>query len=176
MRAAWVAAAVLALAALGCETRPRAPALTTEAVYENDAAGVRFVVPEGWVTSGKTALPPGTFDRPIRLVGYAATVGHAGLDLYAIDLPAGQELPAYLDQHAIGADKWVAKGPGKSETINGVTATRYTHTSAKKGDRIRELTAFARGSRTYVFVLVYSTTDSSARDAGRRAVESTTWK
>jgi hypothetical protein len=169
-----VAAALAAL--VGCESRPQAPALANEAVYENDAAGVRFVAPEGWVTSGKSALPPGTFEKPVRLVSYSASAGHAGLDLYAIDLPAGQELPAYLEQHAIGADKWVAKGPGKAETINGVPATRYVHTSAKKGDRTRELTAFARGARSYVFVLVYANSDGSARDAGRRAVESVTWK
>ena len=175
MRTAWLAAA-LTLAAAGCDSRPRAPALTPEAVYENDDAGVRFVVPEGWVTTGKTALPPGTYDRPIRMAGYAATTGHAGLDLYAIDLPAGQDLPAYLDKHAIGADKWGAKGPGKPETVNGTAATRYTQTAGKKGERTRELTAFARGSRTYVFVLSYPTADGSARDAGRRAVETVKWK
>ena len=176
MRAVWSAAAVLAVAAPGCETRPRAPALTAEAVYENDSAGVRFVVPEGWTTVGKTALPPGTFDRPIRLVGYTSAAGKAGLDLYAVDVPAGQDLPGYLDQHAIGADKWVAKGPGKPETVNGTPATRYTHTAGKKGERTRELTAFARGNRTYVFVLTYATSDGGARDLGRRAVESTTWR
>lgn len=175
MRLGWVAVVGLAIAAGGCESRPRAPALTTEAVYENDAAGVRFVAPEGWVTSGKSALPPGTFDKPIRLVSYTATPGPAGLDLYAVDLPAGQALPAYLEQHAIGAEKWVAKGPGKPDTVHGVAAVRYTHTN-KKGDRTRELTAFARGPRTYVLVLTYPTADGGARDLGRRAIDSTTWK
>jgi hypothetical protein len=176
VRTAWAAAAALALAPLACESRPRAPALTPEAVYENDAAGVRFVVPEGWVTAGKTALPPGAFDRPIRLVSYSSTVGQAGLDLYAIDLPAGQDLPGYLERHAIGADKWVAKGPGQPDKVNGTPAMRYTQTAGKKGERTRELTAFARGGRTYVFVLSYATADGSSRDAGRRAVETTTWK
>lgn len=176
MRAAWAAAAALALAPLGCETRPRAPALTTEAVYENDVAGVRFVVPEGWVAAGKSALPSGSFDRPIQLVSYTSTASRAGLDLYAVDLPPGQDLPTYLDRHAIGSDKWTAKGPGQAETIHGTAATRYTHTAGKKGERTRELTAFARGNRTYVFVLTYPTTDGSARDIGRRAVETATWK
>lgn len=175
MRAAWAVAAALALAPLGCGTRPKAPALTTEAAYENDAAGVRFVVPEGWVTTGKTTLPPGTYDRPIRLVGYASAAGQAELDLYAVDLPAGQDLPGYLDRHAIGADKWAAKGPAKADPVNGTAATRYTQTAGKKGERTRELTAFARGTRTYVFVLTYPTADGSARDLGRRAVETVKW-
>ena len=176
MRPAWLAAAALGFVAAGCNPRPSAPPLTPEAVYENSAAGVRFVVPEGWVTAGKSALPPGTLDRPIRMAGYRATAGNAGLDLYAIDVPAGQDLPEYLDTHAIGAEKWAAKGPGKPETVNGTAATRYVHTAGKKGERTRELTAFARGGRTYVFVLSYATSDSGSRDAGRRAVETVKWR
>ena len=37
----------LVLLAAGCADRPKAPPLVTEAVYQNDAIGLRFLTPEG---------------------------------------------------------------------------------------------------------------------------------
>src|SRR5688572_19251430 len=87
--------AVLALA--GCDGKPRAPALTTEAVYTSDAIGLTFVAPEGWVLFAKATPPPGKYDRPLRMVAYQQAAGDSrtNFELYAIDLPDGQGLMSY---------------------------------------------------------------------------------
>lgn len=164
----------------GCNDTPRAPALTTEAVYSNTDAGLTFVVPEGWVLFAKVNLPGGhKLDYPQRLVAYQAGGDRKGsFDLYAVDLPEGQGLLEYLAEpkKAIGAEKWTTKGPPTEETINGAKATRYLQASAGKGDRHRELVEFRRPGRTYVFTLTYRASDSQTREQARQAIKSAVWK
>src|SRR5262245_60731910 len=43
----------------GCATRPHAPVLSTEPVYENRQEGFRFLPPDGWVQYARREYPPG---------------------------------------------------------------------------------------------------------------------
>ena len=174
---------VLLLAALtGCDDRPRAPALTNEAVYSDSTSGLTFVAPEGWVLYAKVNLPEDRkLDYPQRLVAYRVGGGDraGGFELYALDLPAGQGLLDYLAEpkKAIGAEKWTTpKGQPTEETINGATATRYVQTSLRKADRRRELIEFRRPDRTYLFTMTYKASDTQTREQAQRAVQSATWK
>jgi hypothetical protein len=173
---------VLLLAALaGCDSRPRAPALTTEAVYSNSDSGLTFVAPEGWVLYAKVNLPADhKLDRPQRLVAYQVGGGDrkGSFDLYALDIPEGQGLLEYLagPKMAIGAEKWVTKGPPAEETINGVKATRHIQVSPGKADRRRDLIEFRRPDRTYVFTTTYKASDTQTREQVQRAIQSATWK
>lgn len=180
-RPRWWAALPLALAPLaGCgDDKPRAPALTTEAVYQYDPAGLRVLTPDGWVLFARGNPPPRSLDHPFRLAAYQKTEGQARaeLELYAIDLPDGQDLLAYLAAHPIGPEKWSAKGPPQAEKINGVEAVRYTQSATwSKGELRRELVAFRRPDRTYLFTLAYPATEPQLRDQARRSIESATWR
>jgi hypothetical protein len=172
---------LLALALLaGCQKRPRAPALVTEAVYENSGAGVKFLVPDGWTLYAKAEPPPGKkLDHPLRLVAYNQSGGgiRADLELYAIDLPDGQDVVQYLAAHPIGPDKWKMKGKPRPETINGAAATHYVFTAPRrKGEMVREMDAFQRPDRVYIFLLTYPSADNQFREQARRTIESMTWK
>ena len=164
----------------GCEDKPRAPALTTEAVYSDSDAGLTFVAPEGWVLYAKVNLPADhKLGHPQRLVAYRVGGGdrNGSFELYALDL-GGKGLLEYLagPKMAIGAEKWTDKGKPTEETINGTNATRYLQVGAGKADRRRELIEFRRPDRTYVFVLSYKATDTQTREQAQRAVQSATWE
>jgi hypothetical protein len=172
---------VLAAALAGCDDKPRAPALTTEAVYSNADAGLTFLVPEGWVLFAKVNLPADRkLDYPQRLVAYQVGGGDrkGSFDLYALDLPAGQKLLEYLAEpkKAMGAERWTDKGPPTEETIGGAKATWYKQASAGKADRRRDLVEFRRPDRTYVFTMTYKGSDTQTREQAERAVRSATWK
>lgn len=170
---------VLALLA-GCQKKPKAPALVTEAVYENLGAGVKFLAPDGWILYAKADPPPGKkLDHPLRLVAYNQSGGgiRADLELYAVDLPDGQDVLRYLIVHPIGPDKWTLKGKPQPETINGAAATRYIFTAPRrKGEMRREMDVFQRPDRTYLFLLMYPSADNQFREQARRSIESTIWK
>ncbi len=162
---------------VGCEEKPRAPVLATEAVYTNDAVGVTFMAPDGWILYAKSSLPRDEpLDRPMRLVSYQKTEAgkRSEFELYAIE-PGSDALMVYLAKSPIGTDKWTTKGSPEAVTINGVKAARYSLTSARAEMR-REITAFERGHRTYLFVMTYQGSDTKYREQTRRAIETATWK
>jgi hypothetical protein len=177
LRIPLLAVAVACLA--GCDEQPRAPALVNEAVYTNDAIGLSFVAPEGWVLFAKAELPPGQHDRPMRLVAYQQTAGdtRTNFELYAIDVPKDQGLMAYLAKQPIGPEKWKARGEPAAVTINGARAVRYSEAGiANRSDMRRDLVEFRRPDRVYLFVTTYKASDAKAREQATRAVESATWK
>ena len=55
-------------------------------------------------------------------------------------------------------------------------AVRVLARKGKRGEVIREVTAFRRPDRTYLFFVTYAADDRSARDAAHRCVESVEWK
>lgn len=160
-----------ALLAGGCDTGPRAPALVTESVFTDPQVGVRFAVPDGWVISGRTVPPPGQFDRPMRLVSYIrpGAGSRAAFDVYLVDLPAGQALPAYLVAHPIGADKWTWPPAPEPATVANTPANKYTLTARTLK---RELVAADRAGRLIVFVTTAQANDDRAFDQTRQAVAS----
>ena len=176
-----VVGAIVALLAGGCDERPRAPALVPESVYENPDVGLTFLVPDGWITTSRSAAPVETrFDKPHPLVRYQTPVGETSgtLELYAIDLPAGKDLIAYLSEgrNQIGSERWASKAAPVPDTINGTACTRYGLMELKKANRRRDIVAFDRGNgRIYTFILTYPA-GAAARQQGGRSIDSARWK
>lgn len=168
----------LALLAAGCADRPKAPPLTTEAVYRNERAGVRFLAPEGWSITTRADPPAGALARPVILVGYAYTKSErpAEFELLAADVPEGEDLGRFLAEHRVGSEKWVLRPGPQAVTIGGAAATRYVMTrGAGKDEYRREATAIRRDGRVYFFVVSFAATDPERRDQARKSVESVTW-
>src|SRR5689334_14831576 len=98
-----VCAALLA----GCNSRPRAPALRDDPVYQNDREGFRFLAPEGWTQSARTEVPPGKVKTETPLVDYRRTKGEgrAALRVSLADLPESTDLESYLSGPSYGVKK-----------------------------------------------------------------------
>ncbi len=155
----------------GCDAGPRAPALVTETVFADPAAGVTFVTPDGWAIAGRSTLPAGPLSRPIRLVSYFRPGGkvRAEFDVYVADLPAGADVLAYLASHPFGAEKWTAAGPPTPAAPGG---TRYAYTAPRgKQTARREVVAVPRSGRHLLFVTT-APADDPAFDQTRPAVQS----
>jgi len=162
----------------GCKETPRAPALVNETVYRNESIGVTFLTPEGWNLYGKTTLPPGPLNRPIRLVSYSrvADKNHAEFELCAVEVRPDGDLIGYLNTNKIGAGTWNLKGTPAPETIKGAKATRYVMTDAKASSKmIREIVAFPRGERQFLFVFTHHESDTLSSDQVQKSIDSITW-
>jgi hypothetical protein len=178
-RLAPFAFALLA-AATGCQERPRAPALTHDPVYANDRVGVRFTPPPGWSLIAKSEPPAGKLKKPVMLVAYNHPTGErpTDLELLAVDgVVEGADLGQFLLDNPVGRDKWNAKEAAKPVTVNGTPATRLTLTrQGHSGTIDREVTAFRRGDRTYLFFITYVVDDRTDRDAAHKCVEAVEWR
>src|SRR5689334_537493 len=88
---------VVMLLGLGCQPKPKAPALLDEPVYQTDE-GFRFLVPEGWIMSARANVPPGPVEKERLLVQYRRASGEsqATLEVSMMDLPEDADLAAYL--------------------------------------------------------------------------------
>jgi hypothetical protein len=169
----------LMLAALGCTSRPHAPALTDDPVFQSESEGLKFVVPDGWTQFARSELPAGTITEPRLLVAYhplrAETA--AELELFRVDLPETADVAKYLTEHPLGPFRWANRPPPQELDINGQPATRHVFTrTAGRKEFTREVVAFRRGPRLYLFSASFATTDADARDHLRRSVQSVTWK
>jgi hypothetical protein len=161
-----------------CSDRPKAPPLTQESVYQNDAIGLRFLVPAGWIMQSRAVLPSGNLHKPIVVVTYQGGGERpAEFRLVVAEVPENADLPQYLAAHPVGADKWPPQAPVEPVTINETQASRFvlTRTQGKQEMR-REVTAFRRGERVYFFLVDFAATDGGSRDAVRTAINSVTWK
>lgn len=179
-RALLAALLIVCAAALpGCTSRPKAPAIRDEPVYQNDQEGFRFLAPEGWTQRAKSAVPPGKVEKERLLVTYHRMGAEkpASLEVTLADLPESADLAAFLIGPAYGSDKWRPKGAAQPTDVNDVAALRHTFTArVGKDDLTREVVTFRRGERVYFFTGVFPTADSKAREDVRRAVGSVIWK
>lgn len=165
-----VAVALVAAAALGCSSRHRAPALSPSPVFQDDAIGLRFRVPEGWTQFGRGSFPPGKLPKESEVVNYRLMYGDkpATFNVTAADLPEGTDLARHL-----AVPPWrVTAGP-QPETVGGKPAQRYA--LAEKGQR-RDTVAVRLGERVFFFTLASGAGDNSAAAAGRDILASVTWK
>lgn len=169
-------AVVVALA--GCTPGPKAPPLTDEAVYENPAAGLRFLVPAGWAVQSRANPPAGPLAKPVVLVSYepVGAPRPADLTVLAADLPADASVEAFLVEYRVGPETWTVRPPSQPVTINGAAATRYLLTRRQGKDEIRrEATAFRRDGRVYFVLVTFAAADEAVRDAVRTSIDSITW-
>ncbi len=174
----WVSG-VLALAS-GCGSGPRAPALIDESVYQNKGAGFRFVVPEGWSQHARSELPPGPLDKERLLVQFKRLTSAdrgATMEVTAMDVPESDDLAPYVAGPDYGVKKWTPAGTPEKLEPGGVAATRYVFANQVGAEKmVREVTAFRRGGRVYLFKGIFGAADKKARDQIRQAVASTVWK
>ena len=170
--------AVPLVALAGCSPTPTAPPLTDEAIYENPAVGLRFLVPAGWAVQSRANPPPGPLAKPVVLVAYepVGAPRPADLTVLAADLPADASAETFLAGYRVGPEAWAVRPPAQPVTFNGVAATRYVLTRREGKDEVRrEATAFRRGGRAYFFLVTFAATDEAVRDAARASVNSIIW-
>ena len=175
-RAGWAAVAAVLLA--GCGARPRAPALQSGPLYQNERAGFRFLAPEGWVQRARADLPAGPFEKEELLVAYARVTDRpASLEVSLADLPETADLRKFLTAAPSGGVKWQAKAAPEAVVVNGVPATRFTLTGgAGKAATVKEVVAFRRGGRVYFFAGIFAAGDTATRDEVRRSAQTIVWK
>src|SRR5262249_38896309 len=116
MKRAAVLLAACVLVLPGCGSRPRAPAILDEPVYQNDRQGFRFLAPQGWTQHPRAELPPGKLDKERLLVAYRqrGNEAPAALEVAAVDFPEPSALTAYLAAASHSAKEW--RLVGKPET------------------------------------------------------------
>ncbi|HEX3151823.1 MAG TPA: hypothetical protein VHR66_27370 [Gemmataceae bacterium] len=171
-------ALVLAIVCAACSNRLKAPPLTNDAVFHDDAIGLRFLVPSGWAMQSREVVPVGPLPRTIIVVSYAGPAGPnlATLELVAADVPAEADLERFLSENGPGNDQWTSLPPSKAIIVNGAEAIRFAQSRMQGKNEIRrEVTAFRRGARVYFFVLAFPSADADVGDAARKTVESVTW-
>jgi hypothetical protein len=171
--------AVLAALLLGCGSRPRAPVLRDDPVYQNDREGFRFLVPEGWKQHARTDAPPGKYPRDLLLVEYKHFAGGKGamLQVSLADLPEATDLSTFLASPSFGVKEWKRAGSEEPLEVGGVSGVRLAFTGRlARQEMTREVVAFRRGERVYFFTGFFPRGDTEARDQIRRAVASTLWK
>jgi hypothetical protein len=170
--------AALAFLLAGCGARPRAPALQSGPLYQNEREGFRFLAPEGWVQRARAELPAGPFEREELLVAYSRVSDRpASFEVSLADLPEGADLRKFLTAAPSEGVRWRAKGAPEPVTVNGVSAKRFALAGgAGKGEQVKEVVAFRRGGRVYFFAGVFAAGDPATRDEVRRAVNTVVWK
>jgi hypothetical protein len=176
-RAVVLAAFLVALS--GCGSRPRAPAILDEPVYQNDREGFRFLAPPGWTQQTRAELPPGKLEQERLLVVYTQQEADspADLEVAAVDLPEPTDLTAYVSAAPHGVKHWRLMGKPETVKINGVSGVR-TVLTGQQGSRTmtKEVVTFRRGERVFLFTGFYVPSDSKSRDAVRQAVGGVMWK
>ena len=163
----------------GCNTRPRAPALRDDPVYQNDREGFRFLAPEGWRQNTRGDVPPGKAEKERTLVDYRPTAGPSGASLRVslADLPDSTDLATHLAGPSYGADKWRPAGRPEETAVGSATGTRYSFSGRVSKDEVaKEVVAVRRGGRVYFFTALYAPKDVEVRDQLRRVVSSVVWK
>jgi hypothetical protein len=177
-RLAVAAGLCFAVGLSGCERRPQAPVLRDSPVYRNNAEGLRFLVPDGWIQTASTLLPEGQLGGQAFLVRYRINTPEPGAMLQIECAPDGPDVDL-AEHHAAPSyrvERWTASGPSQSLTIGGAEAVRLIYTGEVAGRKMtKEVVCFRRRGRIYSFVGLFWATDDKAREQIRRAVESTIW-
>jgi hypothetical protein len=135
----------------GCSSKPQAPELRNDPVYQNDREGFRFLVPEGWAQVGNTNGPPGPVKKNRMLVQYrrkASGEHRAMLEVDMVDLPPATDLATYLAESSFGVKQWQQTGSVEAVSSNGLAGERYTFTGrvAGKQEMTKEVVVFRRGA------------------------------
>jgi hypothetical protein len=181
MRTTWVSLVMLWALLLvgGCSTRPRAPVLSDDPVFQDDREGFRFLAPTGWTQTTRAEIPGGKRETETPLVAYRRKTGSAvaSFRVSLIDLPSSAELSALVEGPSYGVEKWSQTGTPGDITVGKAAGIRYTLSGQSgKDELIKEVVCVHRGERVYLFTAIYTPTDCDSRDQLRRVVESIIWK
>src|SRR5262249_45800933 len=137
-----IASALLA----GCYSKPKAPALIDESVFQCDE-GFRFLVPEGWVMAARGNGRGGPPDKEQPIVQYRRAEGdtQATLEVSAADLPEDANLADTLSGPSFSASHWRQSGSLENLEAGGRPAARYRFTARVNNAQLgKEVTAFRR--------------------------------
>jgi hypothetical protein len=172
--------ALAALACGGCTSRPHAPALLNESVYQNDDGGFRLEIPAGWVVQARTTLAPN--ERVVderKLIGFRLSRADrpAMFEISCMDMPEGANLVTYFTGKAVGPKAWHLTGPIESLMLGSTPSQRLAFISGTGPTAVRkEVTSFRVGARTFFFTLVAAPDDNDSRETVRRVLSQMTWK
>lgn len=166
--------ALLAAAAVGCSSRPHAPALTQSQLFQDDAIGLRFRVPDGWVQTSRATLPAGKLPKESAVVYYRLMYGDkpAAFEVTCADLAEDTDLAKHLTY-----GPWRMAAKPQPEGVGGKPATRYAllDKAGLKQER-RETVAVRRGPRVFFFTVTAAPNDKSAVATSREILGGVTWK
>ena len=173
--------AVLFLGLLaGCrEDVPQAPALRSSPVYQNESAGLRFLVPERWKQAANSTLPAGSLERELLLTRYKVntSASAASLEITCMDLDKSFDPVAYHSGPSFGIAEWQVVEAPHSVSQSGVKGQQMLLQGTVDNDTYgKEVTITPRGQRMYHFIGLYSQKDHNARQQIQRAVQSVAWK
>jgi hypothetical protein len=169
---------LLAAALAGCNGRPSAPPLQEGRVYRNEREGFRFFAPEGWRQRARGEAPRGKLDGERLLAEYKCftCAKPATLEVSVAEIPEGTSLSDYVTRSTLTGEKWQLRGTAEQFTINDAPAVRVIYTQrAGKEEMVREVVAFRRGARVYLFKGFYADSDAKSRKEIRGAVDSVVW-
>ncbi|MFG0335191.1 MAG: hypothetical protein ACF8TS_17680 [Maioricimonas sp. JB049] len=166
--------------ATGCESKPSAPVLSDAPVYQNDQAGFRFRVPDGWLQTASTYLPPGELESERFVVRYQMRSPEQGanLQVLAINDAPGLDLAEHHAGPSFRVARWKPQTEPEALEIGGADGVRLVYSGqVDKREMTKEIVAFRRDDgRVYSFVGLFWSTDEKARQQIRRAVESIVWR
>ncbi|HEV3084397.1 MAG TPA: hypothetical protein VGY66_31835 [Gemmataceae bacterium] len=163
----------------GCGVAPQAPALENGPVFKNSREGFRFLVPDGWIQYARGEVPSSPVNTECMLVEYELHTGDrpAKLAVTRIDLADEHaDLGEYVLKHP-GDQGWRYQTAPRFVPINGVNARQIKLDGYLGGKErwTREVYAFRRGERVYLFSGTYLATDARAQREIMRALESVIW-
>jgi hypothetical protein len=178
-----VASLMMALACLlasGCSSRPRAPVLSDDPVYQNNKEGFRFLAPTGWMQTARAEVPPGRREKETPIVAYSRDSGKfsASFRVSVIDLPETTDMAEFLAKRSYGVEHWTQTGAPEDVKVGSVTGVRYTFRGRlnRTEEQVKEVVCLRRGERVYLFTAMYTPGDREAQDQLRRVVENIIWK
>jgi hypothetical protein len=162
----------------GCDSRPRAPALSDEPVYVNMQEGFRFVAPEGWHIQGRGEFPQEEVTKERMLVEYRQRREGKELSLLVsmVDVAPGTPVVDYVTKRLYPRGGWklLSFEPIRAGSL---PAERLVlGAQIDKDDIIREIVAVRRNNRVYFFSGSFPAKDSKGRDEIRKAISSLTWE
>jgi len=174
----WLMLLTLVVAS-GCESKPSAPVLSDTPVYQNDQAGFRFRVPDGWLQTANSYLPEGELESERFVVRYQMRTPEQGANLEVLAFNDSPDLD--LAEHHAGpsfrVNRWKPVADPEEVTVGEASGVRLVYTARVDGrEMTKEVVAFRREGRVYAFVGLFSSTDDKARQQIRRAVESIVWR
>ena len=177
-RSTGAVVAILVLLVAGCDSRPSAPALRDSAVYTNEDAGLKFLVPTGWTCSASAVLPS-QIEREIVLAQWRmrTPVQGASVEILCFDKEQRFDLHRYHSGPSHGSKQWNSqKDPAEIE-INGNSATRLSYIAEISGTEMRKhVVCFRRGLRVFSFIGLFYENDEKAEQQLQRALDSIQWQ
>lgn len=171
---------IVATLAIGCKDEtPRAPALRDSPVYQNESAGLRFLVPERWRQAANSNLPEGPLEREVQLARYNVNTSAAAASLEILCMTTDDTFNAveYHSGPSFGITEWKLIEKPQTVTLGAEEGSQMLLEGEVGGDVYeKEVTTIRRGNRTFHFIGLYSQEDHNARQQIQRAIQSVAWK